>query len=85
VAKWPLASRAQESECVRQIGVLKPTSAPVHASSNDCCRGEGRMKVDVTIVHGAPEGWFLPGNGKVEWFQDYDGGLKWSSCRRAGS
>jgi hypothetical protein len=48
----------------------QPTSAPVHASSNDRYRGEGRTKVDVTIVHGAPEGWFLPGNGKVEWFQD---------------
>jgi formylglycine-generating enzyme required for sulfatase activity len=32
------------------------------------------MKVGVTIVHGAPEGWLLPGNGKVEWFQDYEGG-----------
>jgi formylglycine-generating enzyme required for sulfatase activity len=25
-------------------------------------------------VHGASEGWFLPGNGTVEWFQDWDGG-----------
>ena len=26
------------------------------------------------IVHGAPEGWFLPGAGKTEWFQDFEGG-----------
>jgi hypothetical protein len=32
------------------------------------------MKVDATIVHGAPEGCFLPGNGKFEWFQDCEGG-----------
>jgi formylglycine-generating enzyme required for sulfatase activity len=37
-------------------------------------RAEGRIKVDARIVHGAPDGWFLPGNGKVEWFQDYEGG-----------
>jgi formylglycine-generating enzyme required for sulfatase activity len=37
-------------------------------------RDEGRIKVDARIVHGAPDGWFLPGNGKVEWFQDYEGG-----------
>jgi formylglycine-generating enzyme required for sulfatase activity len=33
-----------------------------------------RIKVDARIVHGAPDGWFLPGNGKVEWFQDYEYG-----------
>jgi formylglycine-generating enzyme required for sulfatase activity len=37
-------------------------------------RVEGRIRVDARIVHGAPEGWFLPGNGTVEWFQDQDGG-----------
>jgi formylglycine-generating enzyme required for sulfatase activity len=35
---------------------------------------DGRIKVDARIVHDAPDGWFLPGNGKVEWFQDYEGG-----------
>jgi formylglycine-generating enzyme required for sulfatase activity len=35
---------------------------------------EGRVKFDARIVHGAPEGWFLPGNGKVEWFQDHEYG-----------
>jgi formylglycine-generating enzyme required for sulfatase activity len=37
-------------------------------------RVEDRIRVDARIVHGAPEGWFLPGNGTVEWFQDQDGG-----------
>jgi formylglycine-generating enzyme required for sulfatase activity len=52
----------------------QPTSPPVHASPSDRYRAEGRIKVDAAIVHGAPDGWFLPGNGKVEWFQDYEGG-----------
>jgi formylglycine-generating enzyme required for sulfatase activity len=52
----------------------RPTSAPVPASSSDRYRAEGRIKVDARIVHGAPDGLFLPGNGKVEWFQDYESG-----------
>ncbi len=35
-------------------------------------REEGRIKVDAKIIYGAPEGWFLPGAGKVEWFKDLD-------------
>ena len=37
-------------------------------------RAEGRRTVDAAIIHGAPDGWFLPGNGKVEWFQDHEHG-----------
>jgi formylglycine-generating enzyme required for sulfatase activity len=37
-------------------------------------RAEGRIKIDAKIIHGAPDGWFLPGNGKNEWFQDIEGG-----------
>ena len=37
-------------------------------------RAEGGIKVDATIVYGAPEGWFLPGNGKAEWFKDHEKG-----------
>jgi formylglycine-generating enzyme required for sulfatase activity len=40
----------------------------------DRMHAEGRVKFDARIVHGALEGWFLPGNGKVEWFQDCEGG-----------
>src|SRR5262245_23919374 len=31
-----------------------------------------RIKVDARIVHGAPDGWFKPGAGKSEWFQDHE-------------
>ena len=48
--------------------------APAALPLIDRYRAEGRIKVDATIVHGAPEGWFLPGKGKAEWFQDYEGG-----------
>lgn len=35
-------------------------------------RRDGRIKVETKIVQGAPDGWFLPGNGKTEWFKDLD-------------
>jgi formylglycine-generating enzyme required for sulfatase activity len=41
------------------------------------CRAKervGRIHVDAKVVHGAPEGWFKPGNGKHEWFKDHDAG-----------
>jgi formylglycine-generating enzyme required for sulfatase activity len=37
-------------------------------------RSEGRIKIDARIMHGAPDGWFKPGAGKVEWFQDQEHG-----------
>ena len=39
-------------------------------------RAEGRLQVDCPpeLVHGAPEGWLLPGAGRTEWFQDVAGG-----------
>jgi formylglycine-generating enzyme required for sulfatase activity len=52
----------------------QPISAAVPASSDDLYRGEGRIKVEAAFAHGAPEGWFLPGNGKTEWFRDSNGG-----------
>ena len=33
-------------------------------------------RYDASIVHGAPDGWFLPGNGKAECFQDHEYGPK---------
>ncbi len=35
---------------------------------------EARIKVRNVIAHGAPEGRFLPGAGKTEWFQDAEDG-----------
>ena len=58
----------------RTSSLQQPIPAPVLASSDDRYRAEGRIKVDATIVHGAPEGWFLPGNGKAEWFKDHEMG-----------
>ena len=41
-----------------------------------CCPylAKGRIHVDATIVQRAPEGWFLPGDGRAEWFQDHEMG-----------
>jgi formylglycine-generating enzyme required for sulfatase activity len=35
---------------------------------------EGRIKVAAAIVHRAPDGWFAPGAGKMEWFKDFAAG-----------
>jgi formylglycine-generating enzyme required for sulfatase activity len=53
---------------------LRPQPGPDVPSLADRHRAEGRMKVDAAIIHGAPDDWFLPGNGKVEWFQDHEHG-----------
>ena len=35
---------------------------------------KGRIQIPGVIAHGTPEGWFLPGAGKSEWFKDLEGG-----------
>lgn len=40
----------------------------------DAQPGRGRVRVDATVVHGTPDGWFLPGNGQGEWFKDHAAG-----------
>ncbi len=47
-------------------------SAP--GSKEDRWRAEGRIHIPGVIAHGAPEGWFLPGAGKTEWFKDLENG-----------
>jgi formylglycine-generating enzyme required for sulfatase activity len=37
-------------------------------------RDEGRIKVDADSIHGAPNGWFKPGAGEIEWFKDHEDG-----------
>jgi formylglycine-generating enzyme required for sulfatase activity len=37
-------------------------------------RAEGRIRIEAAVIEGAPDGWFLPGNGKSEWFADVRGG-----------
>jgi hypothetical protein len=56
----------------RSSSLQEPIPAPVLASSDDRYRAEGRVKVDAAIIYGAPEGWFLPSNGKSEWFRDHE-------------
>ncbi len=48
-----------------QLG-SKPQPGPAPVKSDD-----GRIKIDAATVHGAPDGRFLPGNGKSEWFKDH--------------
>jgi hypothetical protein len=60
---------------LRARGSPAPAPSPQQSGQREeRYRDEGRIKVDARIVHGAPHGWFLPGNGKVEWFQDYEDG-----------
>jgi formylglycine-generating enzyme required for sulfatase activity len=50
------------------------SDAGIAAAAEQGDKGEGRIKVDARIFHGAPNGWFKPGAGKSEWFQDVDTG-----------
>lgn len=45
---------------------------PVAVSRDDQLGAEGRIKLDASICHGAPDGWFKPGAGKSEWFKDHE-------------
>jgi hypothetical protein len=37
-------------------------------------KADGRIQIDAKHIHGAPDGWFKPGNGKTEWFKDFEHG-----------
>jgi hypothetical protein len=56
----------------RSIALARGEPVPPSQSPQPPSPPEGRIKVDARIVHGAPEGWFKPGNGKTEWFKDLD-------------
>ena len=60
---------ALEAEAARLVEEARAAKA-----KEDRWRAEVRIKLAGVIPHGAPEGWFLPGAGKTEWFQDFDGG-----------
>ena len=67
---------------IRRLGLTTTTTSPsagpaasfAPAAPNRLDRSaEGRIKVDAAIFHGASDGWFKPGAGKTEWFQDMPG------------
>ena len=60
---------------IRELkGQLGQASAPPASpdSRQDKLPAEGRIKVEASLCHGAPDGWFKPGAGKVEWFKDHE-------------
>lgn len=63
--------RRKRSQNVGRTDLHPQPTAPATARSDS---REGRIRVDAKIVQGAPEGWFMPGNGKVEWFKDHENG-----------
>jgi hypothetical protein len=60
------------SDIDKLVRALCGTSPPPAKSREDQLRGEGRIKLDASILHGAPDGWFKPGAGKSEWFKDHE-------------
>jgi hypothetical protein len=51
----------------------KPPPPPPPASSpEDQTPADGLIKLDASICHGAPDGWFKPGEGKLKWFKDHE-------------
>ena len=63
--------RTFDADVERLIRRLK-LSQGVSRTADDRYRSDGRIKVDAMIVHGTPDHWFLPGNGKVQWFKDHE-------------
>jgi formylglycine-generating enzyme required for sulfatase activity len=64
---------------IRKLGLSQERPRPAQpqtASTTAANRNptEGRIKVDAKIIHGAPDGWFKPGDGEAEWFKDHDSG-----------
>ena len=55
---------------IRSLQARRSTQQTAPAATS----AEGRIKVDASFIHGAPDGWFLPGNGKAEWFKDHEHG-----------
>jgi formylglycine-generating enzyme required for sulfatase activity len=57
--------------------VLYPASASAQQAATEQKRkavSVSSIKFEARIVHGAPDGWFLPGNGRAEWFKDHNDG-----------
>jgi hypothetical protein len=78
-AQGRAAAASFRSDMDRLVRALRGTGAtppaqPAARSREDPMRAEGRIKLDASIVHGAPEGWFKPGAGKSEWFKDHERG-----------
>jgi len=65
---------------IRKLGLAQGGERPgvplprALTSTSEGYRADGRMKVEAKFVRGAPDGWFLPGNGKTEWFKDHEAG-----------
>ena len=64
--------RQPEHEQRAREAKARLTPGRVERARAEASKTEGRIKVDAGIVHGAPGGWFKPGDGKVEWFKDID-------------
>jgi Sulfatase-modifying factor enzyme 1/TIR domain len=71
--------RTVETDVERLIKKLRLTGqsaqpVPSKSTVDDRTRAEGRIKVDAQFIQGAPSGWFKPGAGKTEWFNDHEAG-----------
>jgi formylglycine-generating enzyme required for sulfatase activity len=64
--------RQAEGEQLAREAEARQRAEQVERERTRASKAEGRIKVDARIVHGAPDGWFKLGAGKVEWFKDVD-------------
>ena len=73
-----LINRLELGKSFTQPGSTTPQRGPLWAKAEKAapvCCSEGRIQISGIISHSAPERWFpLPGAGKTEWFQDFEGG-----------
>jgi formylglycine-generating enzyme required for sulfatase activity len=75
IRKLRLTDRPAQTDQPVQTAPASPVVAPSgFATVEDQMRAKGRIKVDAKFIQGAPSGWFKPGAGKTEWFQDHEAG-----------
>jgi formylglycine-generating enzyme required for sulfatase activity len=74
---WDGAPRtAAADQFVSDVRLKLGGASRIVPPQNDAARyrAEGRVKIDAKIIHGALDGWFKPGAGRIEWFKDHEQG-----------
>jgi hypothetical protein len=71
-----MINRLDLGKSCTQPGSKAPQRGPLWAKAERAAQylSEGRIQISGVIPDGAPKGWFQPGAGKTEWFQDFVGG-----------
>jgi formylglycine-generating enzyme required for sulfatase activity len=59
---------ADVERLIRKLGLAADAAATPSAGARR--RTDGRFRIDAPVIQGAPDGWLMPGAGRLEWFRD---------------